>query len=663
MHARTGHLRVWSLLMLLPNTATAQAPAEPTTALSQRISAAETLVVTATRRERPLSNAPGSVQAITPRDIADIGAQTLDDVLQTAVGLAPTGNPGRVDSASVRGTGTGRTLFLIDGRRLANGFRDTIDLGRVLLPAVERIELYRGPSSALYGSDAIGGIINLITRKPQRTGLEIEGRYDLGKANGYQGNIVGTYSDTRFTALATAGIVGQKAFDDNTVAGLTEVDDTSIAAGLVQGEYRLNNRHRVSFGGSLTGFDREGNRQIRRVSRARDSDDLRAEAFLRYDGGSGDELSWFAQANYSRFETDITFNPTLDGVDTGVSEELAQLEGQLDWKLGSLSVLSVGGDVRRDNINEPDSRINEGITNSGGFIQLDLWLNDSLNFLAGLRGDYHSEFGGNLAPRTALVWAPRENLRLRASYGQGFKAPTLSQLNVTQLRRRGREVIENNPALEPETSHGFDVGVEAELGLLQASLTGFYNLIDDRIDSVLIRTEPAPRGGGRSTGGGAGQGGGSGSGGGTGGGGGAGGISIFNRENVTEVTSRGIELAAAIALPSGWFAQGNATLIDIDADPDGAPRPEEPEWRSFAKIGWHSTSEHIRAVITSRFTGQIKTNAGADIASTAIFGTYGEYRFRDSFTFFAGIENLTDERDADNFFVPRQFFAGLRYRL
>ncbi|MGD9123583.1 MAG: TonB-dependent receptor plug domain-containing protein, partial [Desulfarculaceae bacterium] len=125
-------------------------------------------VVTATLEERGVSQVPSSVQVIDRAQIQEMGADTVTQALEEAVGLIMGTESGRVQQPSIRGTGSLRTLVLIDGRRLPPGYRGVSDINQIPTTMIERIEVVRGPTSALYGSDAVGGVVNVITVKPPR---------------------------------------------------------------------------------------------------------------------------------------------------------------------------------------------------------------------------------------------------------------------------------------------------------------------------------------------------------------------------------------------------------------------------------------------------------------------------------------------------------------
>ena len=146
----------------------------------------EKMVVTATMTEKKMEEAPGSIEVITSQEIAEMNAQTVAEALEVATGLMVTGETGRIKALSIRGTGNKHTLVLIDGRRFSMGYKDFLDINQISVDMIDRIEVVRGPTSALYGSDAIGGVVNIITKKPPRD-LAAGATYQYGKSKYNEG--------------------------------------------------------------------------------------------------------------------------------------------------------------------------------------------------------------------------------------------------------------------------------------------------------------------------------------------------------------------------------------------------------------------------------------------------------------------------------------------
>ncbi|HID53606.1 MAG TPA: hypothetical protein EYP41_16430, partial [Anaerolineae bacterium] len=175
----------------------------------------ETIVVTATRTEQAIEGVTASVLVITADDIQKSGAQTLKEVFQNTPGLIlqygtfPSASSTSKSSVSIRGLGATGSLWLLDGRRLSGEVKNPYDMDRIPASMIERIEIVKGPMSALYGADAVGGVINIITKKPTelfegsvsvRYGANADGDADQATVNG---SLRGSLGRLRYSLYAT----------------------------------------------------------------------------------------------------------------------------------------------------------------------------------------------------------------------------------------------------------------------------------------------------------------------------------------------------------------------------------------------------------------------------------------------------------------------------
>ncbi|PIF03856.1 MAG: hypothetical protein CSA86_04175 [Arcobacter sp.] len=145
-------------------------------------------VTTATKTEKSIDGVPASVIVINEDDIKSIGAESLKDIINKSAGLTvqygtfPSASSKSKSSISIRGMGANGTLFLLDGRRLSGEVKNPYDLDRIPASSIERIEIVKGPMSSLYGADAVGGIINIITKKPtNKPEINLNIRYGQNK--------------------------------------------------------------------------------------------------------------------------------------------------------------------------------------------------------------------------------------------------------------------------------------------------------------------------------------------------------------------------------------------------------------------------------------------------------------------------------------------------
>jgi vitamin B12 transporter len=437
----------------------------PTATATPATTPAETVItVTATRNPRPLAQTASSVTVITrrqleSRDIFDL-AQAV--TLAPGVSLAQTGTSGKSASVFIRGAESNHTLVLIDGVRANNPDDGRFDFGAMPAENIERIEVVRGPGSALYGSDAIGGVINIITRRgtgPLVTGVKLEGgsRGTNKQVFSVHGQAGKTGISLAASHLGTNGFFTNDYYHDNGAslrldrdlgsgANLTFLTRLSNAhAGVPGQEYLLPDPFESERTSDLNTSLRFTNQ------RARYRDELSIGLNDRH---LRDDDSRDTQYNFPSYP--LAHNRT----DT--------LSAQRAWNLGS-HVITTGLEHLDEHFNS-----NAGIDNNthtdAVFVQ-DEWHAGRLSLVPGLRQERNSQYGNFTSGHLAGAYQMDEANRLKFSVGNAFKAPTFYDLYG----------FGGNPNLDPERSVGMDLGIEHALNGGSLGVTYFYNHIKQEI--------------------------------------------------------------------------------------------------------------------------------------------------------------------------------------
>ncbi len=432
----------------------AAAIASPAYAQDIPDAAAPEIVVTATRAAQPLSEIGQAVTVIDRAEIERRQTTTVSDLLATTPGVTVTrnGTVGALTSVRIRGAEADQTLVVIDGVRVndpsstGGGF----NFGNLLSSSVERIEILRGPNSVPWGSQAIGGVVNIITAAPTE-GVQARANAEYG------------YADSVF---ASAGVSGKSGpVSGSLTGGYLRTDGISSAASGTERDgyrqYGATGRVGVEFAPGI-GLDLRGYFADSRV----DIDDgFDPNTFVVADSpaySTTQELYGYAGLHASladgRFNNRVAFtiadinrdNYSQPGGDVtfigrGRSE---RYEYQGDFR--PLDQVRIVAGVEREN-----SRFNDGFTFADTGItsvygQLIVKPLDILTITGGLRNDDHDDFGSHTTFGANAALALRTGTTVRASYGEGFKAPTLYQLFSDY----------GNRDLDPETARNFDVGVE-----------------------------------------------------------------------------------------------------------------------------------------------------------------------------------------------------------
>jgi vitamin B12 transporter len=459
--------------------------------------APEAVIVSATRVPTPAVEVASSITIITAADIEARQARTISDLLKDVPGLnlVQTGGPGGVTSVFIRGTNSNHTKVLIDGIDVSDPSNSTgaFDFGQLLTPDIERVEVLRGPQSGLYGSDAIGGVINIITRAgagPMTLAAGLEGgSFDTfnqaARLSGAQDEFHYSVNVTHFHAGATPvtpldllppGEMRNDDYDDNlTLSTKLGYDLTAdFDLGLVA---RYTDIHLHTTGEDYPPPTFTGVPAAEQTSAATDEYFLRLTGHLRSFDGAFDQTLGLA---YSHLRTSTVLPETPAALNTG---ERRKADWQGNLRLAQTETLVLGAEYERDGIDQP---ISASVHIGSGYAELQSQIGAHWFSALNVRYDNNSRFGGKTTWRFAPAWVIADtDTKLKASVGSGFKAPTLSE-----LYQDFPPFFFANPDLKPESSTGWDAGFEQGFGhgVVRLGVTYYYNRIHDLITADVTGT-------------------------------------------------------------------------------------------------------------------------------------------------------------------------------
>lgn len=439
----------------------------------------EQVVVTGTRTPKLLANTPVLTKLITASDIAKADATNLRDLLQQVLpGVEFSYAMNQQVHMNFSGFGGQSMLILVDGERLAGETMDDVDFSRLCMDNVDHIEIVKGAASALYGSNAAGGVINIITKNGIRPfALNLNAR--LGRHHEQRYGLSWQQGASRWSNLLTVNRNRSDNYDvhngDNPVTRVV---------GTIYGDATWNFKEQLSYRPSeklsLTGRAGYFYRQLVRTSetpeRYRDfSGGLRG--IWKPDTHNSLDLSYaFDQYDKSDYQR-IT---RLDIRDySNVQNSLRLL---YNHTFGSGDVLSLGADYMHDylfNTNLEDRTRRQDSFDA--FAQYDWNVSRQWEAVGALRYDYFSDGRiSRLTPKVSVRYQPVRNLNFRASYGMGFRAPTLKE-KYYNFDMAGIWIVEGNPALKPEVSHNFNLSADYTHRHYNFTLAAYYNRIRDKI--------------------------------------------------------------------------------------------------------------------------------------------------------------------------------------
>ena len=503
------------------------------------------VVVTATRTENDVKKVPASTQVITQEDIKRGGATSVRNALSMYANIFQKSKVrGGGHDIIIRGMETKHSLVMVNGRRISNeadasGLGNAMSLDRININDVEKIEIVRGPSSALYGSEAMGGVLNIITKPSKEqtllTGLEHTSEdtshwwhADTGRIGNFSMTLDARFNKINRSMLDTA--------TESDPYGTAQTYNASL-------NYYVNDHSYVN--AYMDYYSQHlktdtGTPTMKPITLTTSSGkmSLSGQAMLEGTGskaykqknygiswnGKTDKNDWQIQAYMSKFNWSTTSNTKVlgsippAGMD-GMFNYLLQKKNTYDfnhdehnmWAIEGRDSLRVndhhrvtfGAEYVKDKVagtglgsngDGVHSITENGKTKSSSEKTLSsyaAYLQDEIEYgkwfiVPAIRYDHHSAYGSHTSPKIGVTYNATDHFRIKANYGDGFKAPSVSQLYYDLAMQMGPNWVHltGNPNLKPEKSKSWDLGVEAEFGKGYGSLTYFDNDVDNLITSI-----------------------------------------------------------------------------------------------------------------------------------------------------------------------------------
>ncbi len=601
----------------------------------------ETMVVTANQYETSIKNAPASISVITREDIDKLPATDISTALESVAGVHVAKTTGAEPRIIIRGlqnqnsSNGNYTLFLINGRRISSS--ETVirgasfDLSSIPMSAIEQIEVVRGPMSSLYGSEAIGGVVNVILKQAS-TETNVSGSLTysmpadndanalLPNADGElkAGNtfVSGSIIPDVLTYTATVDISDQEAwFPDN--AGENFSPQTEQKRNVFRGSLNwfITDRDDIYLDVSYSKDERIENSYFSSVNMLATSyyDGKKLTSTLghvrSWDWGESDTSYFYETAQVN----ENNFHPLVDEAELNQDNHTVDSRFVVDHF--DSQILSLGAQVSYTSVeNQRDYSSSRSVTQSAVYLQDEYFVTD--DFAATLSGrlTHNNQFGNDFSPRVYFVYNGIDNVNLKGGYGEGFKSPTLFQSSedFSLVSCGGRCTLVGNPDLKPQTSKTYELsamysGID---GYVQA--TGFFNDVKNLIDRDLT-----PFFNGTST--------------------------IIQYENVDKVETKGVELEGSYEFSTSWSITANATYTDAVNKVDDEDIAYTPEWLANANLNWLATRD-LSFFTGLNYTGKQKDGSDNNLDAYTVVSLGGAYALNENFTFRAGVTNVTDER-------------------
>ncbi len=641
--------------------------ATPAAAQAPREASLDQVVVTGTRTEKTLDDTPTRTEVVTRQELERTGAVTLTDALENLPGVHLSEVHGKSGhSISLQGLTGDQVLVLVDGLPITASTGSTVDLSQLLLVEVDRIEVVKGASSVQYGSAAMGGVVNVITR-PIQPGFSGAAGVDVGSRGGQ--NDSGDSTDLAWRHLRGLLEGGSQQWRWRVAADALHDDGYAIdPSGWSRQGDRIRREQAMArlgwHGGNgrtaFVEFERYREKDTQRYTQYAppnyipqlktediDRDRLTGGLAWRFDGGTRLEFKG----------VDESYDSTSEGASNGVGttdrhagQRMTHLGAQLDLPAWRNQAWQFGADVHRETLTQTNNGVAELV---GGrverdshelFAQNDIFLGDRTELVLGLRWQDDSDFGSHVAPKIAIRHELESNsawsTSLRGSVGQGYRVPNLKERYFLFDHSALGYVVLGNPDLRPESSTSYQLGAVFSRGNdLRIEVNAFHNDIED-----LIQTDSNPSGTFN-------------------------GVQAFRYNNVAEAQTSGLETGVT------WRASPSVSMNaaytytrarDVGTGLELTRRP-----RSVARLGvdWRFAERTVLATRVRYQSSELsRTDTGARSPAWGSVDLSVTHEFRGGLAGFFSVRNLFDEqRDFANpdDFGPRSgrlVMLGLRYR-
>ena len=578
----------------------------------------ENIIVTGTRIPTQISESLSAVTLFQRADIERLQASDLFDLMSHVPGssLVRNGGRGSSTSMSLRGNQSDHTLFLMDGVRIGSATTGGAALAAINLSTVQRIEIIRGPKSNLYGADAIGGVVNIITRKTESSRvLNVEAGFG---SNGTQDTtiLLGANGD-KYSLTAVVNHLDTDGIDNTeSKAGINGDDD-----GFTKDSMAINYQYqatdsalwKVTYNQNDTKADYDNNCSIGSWPNSSPVDcDI-------YSSGEVSALASTMDMNISeQWQTSFQIGHTIDeGSERARNIDLSTTNngGKFNTKkteatwvntlgLAAGQALMLGLDYQKEEVDSSTVYDEESRENSAGFAQFQMQLG-AIDTNLGIRYDDNEQFGSHTTASILAGIDLSETFRLVGSFGEGFKAPTFNDLYYPGF---------GNASFVPEESKNIEIGLNADLGNVSATLAFFNNNIEN-----LIQYNSA----------------------------------TFASDQTAEVEITGLEFNVNTEV-SGWTLSLSGAVIDPENKSNGKLLRRRAEQSMTFDAGTNLNGVAIGISVRS------ESHRYDDAANTVRLGGYtttamrASYRINDNWLVKARVNNLTDK----NYVTASSFSLG-----
>ena len=589
------------------------------------------IVVTSARREQRLADVVVTTEVLGRREIEQSGASDLAAVLTEQTGIQLQGGHPTGTGVMLQGIGSERVLVLLDGQPLVGRLSGNFDIARIPTSIVERVEIVKGPQSTLYGSEAMGGVINIVTREIPSARWSAEaralagsgGRLD-GEARGtlVHGSLAGSLDLGRRAIERTPGIARERGAMAERLDAAAKVRWLAGPALAVDGAVLALDERQRWWNGTQYSFA--------------DNVSLTGRVGAAWSLGTHQLSSGLHLSHFDHLSRTSQYEKPIAGTGDRQTQRLAEAELLLNTSVVG-HALDVGLEARQEHITSSDRRIAGGdrtLHSVEPFAQLE-WAGDRWAVVPGARVTWNEQWGAHVSPKLAMRWSASPSIVLRLSAASGFRAPDFKELYFDFTNDGAGYAVHGNPDLRPERSGNVTAGAEWTSAHLYVRTQLYWNELHD-----FIETRPLS---------------------------GSTEFTVYTYGNVDRGRTRGLELESGVTA-GALRAEGSWALLDARDVASGEPLLGRPRHSGRATLTY-ALPIRLRASLTALHTGRtpMQRDAGGTVSSEREAFTRFDLRVAQALPLdlelVAGADNLLDARPrqwAES--IGRQLYIGLGWR-
>ncbi|MBS9461898.1 TonB-dependent receptor [Flagellimonas sp. 389] len=469
------------------------------------------VVVTATRTIRQLSSLPLPVTLIGKEQLQQTGVTRLDQILneQTGIIMTPDATIGGGEGVQIQGIASDYVLILIDGVPVVGRSSGNLDLSRFAIGNIKQIEIVKGPSSSLFGSEALGGVINIITEKPTSENISGQVSHRAATFNDQNTNLS---LNQRFDKIGYSVFADRLSTDGFDLAPSDEGQTVNPFY-----NYTFNGRFFADITENLDVFV-SGRYFFQEFDvQPSTSEEKDANVLLRINHDASKKTNLQYEFYYTNYTTDEQVIDPIDDqllIANDFDQKLFRPEIRFNHSFNPNNTLTIGAGYNFENLNR--SLFSETITFNSQYVfaQYDFKPLEKLNIIAGARFDNHSEYNSQLSPKISAKYDVTSNFSIKGSVGSGFKAPDFRQLYLDftnaagggysvfgkEVEATGIQRLQENDeiatlqvdpsqlgqSLDAESSIGYNLGFTYKKGALSSEVNFFRNDFENLIDTRIL---------------------------------------------------------------------------------------------------------------------------------------------------------------------------------